>query len=121
MLGPAAGAALLLAALRSLAGLQVGPSLPSALLGGAAGLVGFFLIALLGRGKMGMGDVKLAGVIGLATGWPGVLYALVFGIVAGGLGAVLLILAGRAGRKSYIAYAPYLSLGALAVLWPALG
>lgn len=92
----------------------------NALLGGAVGF-GFFLgLAVLGRGALGAGDVKLAGLIGLMTGYPGVLVALFLGIFLGGIAALLLILGRRASRKSSMAYAPYLSLAALAVLLQAL-
>lgn len=100
----------------SLSLLPGGPSPLQALIGGAVGLALFGLLALLGRGKLGAGDVKLAGVIGLMTGFPAVLTALVLGILAGGVGALVLVLTRRAGLKSYIAYAPYLCLGALVVL-----
>ncbi|MCZ7572266.1 MAG: A24 family peptidase [Ardenticatenaceae bacterium] len=92
----------------------------NALLGGAVGFGLFFAMAILGRGALGAGDVKLAGLIGLMTGYPGVLAALFIGIVLGGSAALLLILSRRAGRKSYMPYAPYLSLGALVVLLQAL-
>jgi leader peptidase (prepilin peptidase) / N-methyltransferase len=65
---------------------------------------------------MGMGDVKLAGVIGLMTGYPVVVTALVAGIVLGGVAAAVLLIARRVGRKTPIAYAPYLALGALGVM-----
>ena len=64
---------------------------------------------------MGMGDVKLAGVIGLMVGYPLVLPALLGGIILGGLAAALLLITKRATRKTAIAYAPYLCVGALAV------
>jgi len=84
--------------------------------GGAAGFGLFFLIAIIGRGKMGAGDVKLAGVIGLMLGFPAAITALVIGIFLGGAAAVVLLVTRRAGRKTYIAYAPYLALGALVML-----
>jgi leader peptidase (prepilin peptidase)/N-methyltransferase len=40
----------------------------NAALGGAVGFVILFLIAIVSRGGMGWGDVKLAALIGLATG-----------------------------------------------------
>ena len=110
MLAPAAVVALL-------ASLLPGPpSVLSAVLGGAVGFGLFFLIAIIGRGKMGAGDVKLAGVIGLMLGFPAAITALVIGIFLGGVAAIVLLLTRRAGRKTYIAYAPYLALGALVVL-----
>ncbi|MCU0501857.1 MAG: A24 family peptidase [Anaerolineae bacterium] len=92
------------------------PSVLSAVLGGAAGFGFFFLIALIGRGKMGAGDVKLAGVIGLMLGFPAAITALVIGIFLGGAAAIILLITHRAGRKSTFAYAPYLVLGALVML-----
>ena len=110
MLAPAAVGALL-------ASLLPGPpSVLSAVLGGAAGFGLFFLIAIVGRGKMGAGDVKLAGVIGLMLGFPAAITALVIGIFLGGAAAIILLLTHRAGRKSTFAYAPYLALGALVML-----
>lgn len=94
-----------------------GPPVPlDALLGGAGAFAAFFLIALLGRGAMGMGDVKLAGVIGLMTGYPLVVPALTGGIVLGGLAAAAMLITRRATRKTAIAYAPYLCVGTLAML-----
>ena len=76
----------------------------------------FFLLALIGRGAMGLGDVKLAGVIGLMTGYPLVVAALALGIVLGGVAAIALLVTRRAGRKGTMAYAPYLALGTIIVL-----
>lgn len=92
-----------------------------ALLGGAIGLGLFFILALIGRGALGAGDVKLAGVIGLMTGYPQVLSALAAGVLLGGLAALALLITGRRGRRSYMAYAPYLALGALLALFEVVG
>ncbi len=97
------------------------PSLGHALLGGLIGFGFFLLIALVGRGAMGAGDVKLAGLIGMMTGFPNVISALVIGIVFGGIAALALLISRRATRKSTMAYAPYLALGALLTLWSMLG
>jgi leader peptidase (prepilin peptidase) / N-methyltransferase len=92
------------------------PSPAQALLGGALAFAAFLLLAVVGRDAMGMGDVKLAGVIGLMTGYPLGLPALFAGIVFGALAAGAMLLTRRATRKTAIAYAPYLSMGALLVL-----
>ncbi len=76
----------------------------------------FLLIAVAGRGAMGMGDVKLAAALGAVLGYPAVLSALFAGIIAGGLAALILILTRRIGRKDYMAYGPYLALGAILIL-----
>ena len=87
------------------------------LLGGAVGLGVFLVLAIIGRGALGMGDVKLAGLIGMMTGYPGVIVALTIGTILGGIVAFFLLATRRAGRKSTIAYAPYLALGALVAIW----
>jgi leader peptidase (prepilin peptidase) / N-methyltransferase len=111
---PAAAAALLISFLPG------GIAPLSALTGGVVGLGLFVLIALFGRlirrGATGTGDVKLAGVVGLMTGFPAVLQALALGIILGGIAALVLLLTHRANRHSFMAYAPYLAVGALVVL-----
>jgi leader peptidase (prepilin peptidase)/N-methyltransferase len=81
--------------------------------GGCAG--GFLLIAALAYpGGMGMGDVKLAGVMGLFLGAavaPAILLALLAGV---GVGAVVIARKGAAkGRKTAVPFGPFLALGAL--------
>lgn len=93
------------------------PSLPSALIGGAVGFGLFLLIALIKPGSMGMGDVKLAGVIGLATGIPGILITVLICIFSGGFAAFFILARSRFQRGQTMAYAPYLVLGAWATLY----
>ncbi len=64
-----------------------------------------------------MGDVKLAGLIGLTTGLDGVILAMTVGILAGGLAALALLASRRFDRKATMAYAPYLALGAWVALY----
>lgn len=92
------------------------PPVIQALLGGIVGFVWFYLMAMAYRGALGAGDVKLAGLIGLITGFPNVLIALTIGILIGGVAAALLLISGRKTRKSYIPYAPFLVTGALMTL-----
>jgi leader peptidase (prepilin peptidase)/N-methyltransferase len=110
MLAPAAGAALFVSLLPG------APDLLQALLGGALGFGVFLLLGLLSRGAIGAGDIKLAGVIGLMVGYPSVVTALLVGVGLGGVVAAILLITRRAGRKSTMAYAPYLSAGAMIVL-----
>ncbi|MDH7485246.1 MAG: A24 family peptidase [Anaerolineae bacterium] len=92
------------------------PPLPQALLGGISGFALFLLIALIKPNGMGMGDVKLAGLIGMVMGFPDVLVALCIGVIAGGLGALVLLLSRRVRRGGYMPYAPFLVTGALVTL-----
>lgn len=76
---------------------------------------GYFALALISPRGMGMGDVKLAGVIGLVLGWFG-WPALVVGALAafllGGLVGVALIVARRASRNTGIPFGPWMLGGA---------
>jgi len=90
--------------------------LPEALAAGAIAFAFFLLVAVLARGGMGMGDVKLAGLIGLLLGEASV-PALFIGIVAGGVASLAVLVARLGTRSSTIAYAPYLCFGTgLAIL-----
>ena len=91
-------------------------SLLQTLAGGAIGLGVLLLIALVYPGGMGMGDIKLGAFIGLAVGLPGILLALYFSFVLGGLISGLLWLARIIGRRDPIAFGPFLALGALTPL-----
>jgi leader peptidase (prepilin peptidase)/N-methyltransferase len=94
-------------------GFSTYPHPVNALLGAAAGLLVFGALQLLGRGAMGMGDTKLALLIGAMVGFPSVFTALVSGVVLGGLGGLFFLIVLRRGRKSYMAYAPYLVAGTI--------
>ncbi len=83
-----------------------------ALIGGAVGFGLFYVLAVVSRGGLGGGDVTLMGFVGLATGFPVVLVAILAGILLGGVGAGVMLALRRVGRKSAIAYGPYLVLGA---------
>lgn len=86
-----------------------------------AGLVafGFLLVAALAYpAGMGMGDVKLAGVMGLFLGravGPAMFVALIAGTLVGM--AVIARKGGREGRKTAIPFGPFLAFGGLAGLY----
>jgi leader peptidase (prepilin peptidase) / N-methyltransferase len=106
--GPAA-----LAAVVAIAALDA-DFLPEALIAAAAG-GGFFLVAaiLYPRG-MGMGDVKLAGMLGLYLGRavaPAIFIALIAGVVVGA--AVIARKGAKEGRKTAVPFGPSLALGGM--------
>src|SRR5262245_20025392 len=81
--------------------------------------VGLLVVALIAPAGMGMGDVKLAGLIGLVLGSIGlglVAVAAGVGILLGGVGAIVALLAG-AGRKSKVPYGPFMAGGALVAVF----
>lgn len=106
------------------------------LIGGAVGfgsmLAFYYLGELLGRmmaklrkepwdeTALGFGDVNLAGVIGLLMGWPAVIGALFFGMLAAGIysaGFLFVTIANRKYRAfASIPYAPFLCLGTVAAV-----
>lgn len=116
---PACPLALLLASLHPL-GLAAGRALPGSflfsLLGGAVAFVILFLPALIWPEGMGWGDTKLAGLIGLALGFPGAVVALGLAILGGGILALMLLALKIKGRRDAIPFGPFLSAGALAAL-----
>jgi leader peptidase (prepilin peptidase)/N-methyltransferase len=86
-----------------------------AAIGMAALWIFYFLLVLVRPGGMGLGDVKLAGVLGLFLGWVGWGPFLVgaFGaFLLGGIFGVALMLAGRAKRRSGIPFGPWMLAGA---------
>jgi len=96
-------------------GLALDPSgEPGRLIAGAAG-GGFLLLAALAYpGGMGMGDVKLAGVMGLFLGSavaPAIFIALLAGALLGG--AILVRRGVQEGRKTKVPFGPFLALGAV--------
>jgi leader peptidase (prepilin peptidase)/N-methyltransferase len=74
------------------------------------------VVAFISPRGMGMGDVKLATLIGLVLGSLGLRYVTVAaaaGILLGGVGAIVALIAG-ASRKKAIPFGPFLAAGAVA-------
>jgi leader peptidase (prepilin peptidase)/N-methyltransferase len=85
---------------------------------GAVGAAGFLFLALLAKpGGMGMGDVKLALLIGALLGRTtpvGVMLGLLFAFIPS---AVLLARHGTQARKMKIPFGPFLAAGAVVALF----
>ena len=89
------------------------------LLGGLGYTVAMLALHVLSRGGLGMGDVKLAGGLGVYTGVLGptaVLAAGVGAILLGGVVAGLLVLAGRATGRTALPFGPAMVAAAAGVL-----
>lgn len=87
-----------------------------ALIGAAAMFAVYFLLALVSPSAMGMGDVKLALVIGLLLGWFGLnawLVGLLAAFVVGGLIAIVALLLRRVTLRGSIPFGPSMLVGAL--------
>jgi len=91
-----------------------------------AGIVYFavlLVVAIVARGGFGMGDVKLALLLGLFVGfvgWGELAVAFVLAILLGGVASLGLLLFTRKAKGSKFAYGPYLVAGAwIAIFWGA--
>jgi Flp pilus assembly protein protease CpaA len=91
------------------------PELTDALAGMAACGGSMLGVAVLTRGGLGGGDVKLVALIGAALGLPEALFALGGGIVVGSLVVIVLHAMRRLQRGDVFPYAPFLSVAALVV------
>lgn len=108
----AVGAALL--ALASWASGDWG-ALLRAVIGSAGLFVLYFAIALIAPRGMGMGDVKLAAVLGLYLGWLGwgpLAVGAFAAFLLGGAFAIALLIARRARRGTAIPFGPWMIAGA---------
>jgi leader peptidase (prepilin peptidase)/N-methyltransferase len=65
---------------------------------------------------LGLGDVKLAVLVGLLIGWPQIINALFYGCLAGAATGMVLLIARRADRQTMIPLGTGLSLGAFLAL-----
>ena len=99
------------------------PMILAALIGGAngflGGAIGFTLLlipALIFRGGMGFGDVKMVALIGFVAGFPLVLVSLFLGIVLGGLVSLVLLLLKIKKRKEAVPFGPFLAVATVVTL-----
>lgn len=85
-------------------------------LSGAIAALVFFVIAIAVPRGMGMGDVKLVGMMGFFLGRTAAL-GIFIGVLMGSLVGIGLIVAGSKGRKSLLPLGPFLAVGALVTLF----
>lgn len=91
---------------------------PVRLLAGLGAGGAFLIVTLISPRGMGMGDVKLATMIGLFLGSaviPAILIALLAGVLVGGV--VIARVGVSKGRKTAVPFGPFLALGALVALF----
>lgn len=112
-----------LTALGAIVALVLGTALdpsgePQRLIAGAAAGGALLIAAMAYPGGMGMGDVKLAGVMGLFLGSavaPAMLIALFAGVLFGGF--VVARKGALAARKTAVPFGPFLALGSLVAIF----
>jgi leader peptidase (prepilin peptidase)/N-methyltransferase len=75
----------------------------------------YLIIALAVPGALGSADIRLAGLLGFALGWPGwttVIGGALLGLLYGSLTGAVMIVLRRATRRTLIPFGPALIAGA---------
>jgi len=106
-----------------LAGASVATGEPGRILLAAVGATVAFIVLcalhILAPGGLGFGDVRLGAVLGWYLGWQSlslVMTGLAAAFVVGAVSGVVLMLFGRAGRRTEVPFGPALAIGAFLVL-----
>ncbi|MEW6067414.1 MAG: prepilin peptidase [Nitrospirota bacterium] len=77
----------------------------------------FLAIAMLSRGGMGGGDIKMMAMVGSLMGWKAVISTTFIGSLAGSIVGIFLMAFKGKGRKTKIPFGPFLALGAFITLF----
>lgn len=77
----------------------------------------FYMIAVLSRGGMGGGDIKMIAMVGAFLGWKAVLLTIFLGALMGSAVGLFLMLFMGKGRKTAVPFGPFLSLGTMIALF----
>jgi leader peptidase (prepilin peptidase)/N-methyltransferase len=106
----------------ALAGPRPAISFPDALLGALLGAGLLFLVAevyfrLRKLEGLGMGDVKMMGMVGAFLGWRGVLLTLFLGSLSGTLVGLAVIAASKGDMKTKLPFGTFLGMGAVATVY----
>jgi leader peptidase (prepilin peptidase)/N-methyltransferase len=91
--------------------------LKASLLGFVVGGGLFYALALVSRGGMGGGDIKMMAMVGALMGWKAVLLISFIGSLIGGVVGIFLMIFKGKGRKTKIPFGPFLALGSLITLF----
>ena len=84
----------------------------AALIGGGV----FLLLAVISRGAIGGGDIKLITVLGIWLGGHMLMNVVFAGCILSGVAALIMLLTKKKDRKSYFAYGPYFAMSAIFIL-----
>ena len=77
--------------------------------------VGYFALAWINPAGLGLGDVKLAGVLGGVLGWfgwPHVMVGVLAGFLLSGAVGLVILITRQGGLKSEFPFGPWMILGA---------
>lgn len=76
----------------------------------------FLLIALLSKGAMGGGDIKLIASLGFILGLKNIILNILLSFIIGALISVFLLLSGKKGRKDPIPFGPFINISFMVTL-----
>jgi leader peptidase (prepilin peptidase)/N-methyltransferase len=96
---------------------MVGLGWKASLSGAAVGFGLYYAVAVLSRGGMGGGDIKLMTMVGGLMGWKAVLLTTFLGSLAGSVLGLFLVLFRGKGRKTKVPFGPFLAVGAVLTLF----
>ena len=89
----------------------------SSLIGFLAGGGLYYAIAVLSKGGMGGGDIKMMAMVGALMGWKSVILTTFLGSLTGAIVGIFLMVFKGKGRKTKIPFGPFLALGVLITLF----
>lgn len=89
----------------------------SSIIGFLAGGLLFYMVAVLSKGGMGGGDIKMMAMLGSLMGWKSVFLTTFLGSLMGSIIGIFLMLFKGKGRKAKIPFGPFLALGAIITLF----
>lgn len=79
----------------------------------AVGGIVFLVLAVLTKGGIGGGDIKLVAALGLWLGSDMLMTVVIAGIVLGGMAALIMLATGKRKKGDFFAYGPYFTISAL--------
>ena len=82
------------------------------LMAAAVGGIVFLVLAVLTKGGIGGGDIKLVAALGLWLGSDMLMTVVIAGIVLGGMAALILLATGKRKKGDFFAYGPYFTISA---------
>jgi len=85
----------------------------SSLVGALGAFLLLFLIAVVSKGGMGGGDVKLFGVLGYVIGWKLILLTFIIACFSGTIVGLAFMMAGKMQKRNPIPFGPFIAFGAL--------
>ncbi|MDD5433893.1 MAG: A24 family peptidase, partial [Nitrospira sp.] len=77
----------------------------------------FYIIAVVSRGGMGGGDIKLIAMIGAFLGWTNVIITIMLASFLGAIVGIFMMIFFGKGRKYAIPFGPFLAIGGIISLF----